>query len=196
VQRAPFTASETHVTDGRTYSPIAKTARGRTRSFRRRMPRRNRYGLLFEDIHPQTGALWGNLRRVMRWSDLLCRRRRYRAAWKRYSRGWKQVRMIASRPCRQPGAFRTQLRDSASRLRAGSRHREGCRTLVARCHAADTQNICNAISSMRPAVGLLKERRFALACNVLGRHEIFSAPLVRPRSQQHGKERREQIFPL
>jgi hypothetical protein len=137
------------------------------------MPRLNRYGLLFEDIHPQTGALWGNLRRA-------CDGRTYCVGDVAIARlgsatpaGGSKSRMIASRQCRRRGAFRTQLRDSASRLRAASRHREGCRTLVARCHAADTQNICNAISSMRPVVGLLKERRFALACNVLGRHEIF-----------------------
>jgi hypothetical protein len=156
-------------------APIATMARGRTRSFCRRMPRRSRYRPLFEGMPPQTGALRGNL------SAEPCDGQTY------FARVEASHALIASRQCRRRSAFLTQLRHCASRLHTTRRDREGCRTSVARCHVADRQNICNAISSMRPAVGILKERRFALACNVLARHEVFSAPW---RDRAHGNPER------
>jgi hypothetical protein len=90
--------------------------------------------------------------------------------------------------------------DSTSRLRKPvayhSRTSRWLQALIARCHVADGQNICNAISSMRSASGTVKKTAIRSACNALGKHEIFSEPLVQPRTPQHRKERREQIFPL
>ena len=50
---------------------------------------RNRYGLLSEDIHPQTGALWGNFPQTYSMAGLILTAMRLSRSWEdRYWRGW------------------------------------------------------------------------------------------------------------
>ena len=50
--------------------------------------RRNRYGLLSEDIHPQTGALWGNFPQTYSMAGLILTAMRLSRSWEdRYWRG-------------------------------------------------------------------------------------------------------------
>ncbi len=49
---------------------------------------RNRYGLLSEDIHPQTGALWGNFPQTYSMAGLIVTAMRLSRSWEdRYWRG-------------------------------------------------------------------------------------------------------------
>ena len=49
---------------------------------------RNRYGLLSEDIHPQTGALWGNFPQTYSMAGLILTAMRLSRSWEdRYWRG-------------------------------------------------------------------------------------------------------------
>ena len=50
---------------------------------------RNRYGLLSEDVHPQTGALWGNFPQTYSMAGLVLTAMRLSRSWEdRYWRGW------------------------------------------------------------------------------------------------------------
>jgi GH15 family glucan-1,4-alpha-glucosidase len=50
---------------------------------------RNRYGLLSEDVHPQTGALWGNFPQTYSMAGLILTAMRLSRSWEdRYWRGW------------------------------------------------------------------------------------------------------------
>jgi GH15 family glucan-1,4-alpha-glucosidase len=49
---------------------------------------RNRYGLLSEDIHPQTGVLWGNFPQTYSMAGLILTAMRLSRSWEdRYWRG-------------------------------------------------------------------------------------------------------------
>jgi GH15 family glucan-1,4-alpha-glucosidase len=50
---------------------------------------RNRYGLLSEDVHPQTGVLWGNFPQTYSMAGLILTAMRLSRSWEdRYWRGW------------------------------------------------------------------------------------------------------------
>jgi GH15 family glucan-1,4-alpha-glucosidase len=50
---------------------------------------RNRYGLLSEDVHPETGALWGNFPQTYSMAGLILTAMRLSRSWEdRYWRGW------------------------------------------------------------------------------------------------------------
>jgi GH15 family glucan-1,4-alpha-glucosidase len=50
---------------------------------------RNRYGLLSEDVHPQTGQLWGNFPQTYSMAGLILTAMRLSRSWEdRYWRGW------------------------------------------------------------------------------------------------------------
>ena len=73
---------------------------------------RNRYGLLAEDVHPQTGELWGNFPQTYSMAGLILTAMRLSRSWEdRYWRGWSSF----------PTAFRFRPAMAPARRWARSR---------------------------------------------------------------------------